>query len=375
MIRAIALLVALIVLPLAAASAAGARSVPQDFFGANWDGEMSLSAPPSLQEQQFQRMATSGVETARASFLWDMAQPNQNGPFDFTASDAVVQMGAEHGITILPVVILAPDWARATPDEPFSPPKNPSDYANYLTALIGRYGPTGTFWLEHPELPRLPIRAWQIWNEPHLQFQWTIPKGADFAPGYVALLKAAFNAVHAADPGAQVVLAGLANNSPRYLKRIYKAGARGFFDIAAIHPYTAKSSGVITLVERFRKVMNQFHDGGLPVWITELGLPASKGKVHSSNFLQTTAKGMARFLSKAYQLLVRKQRSSLVRVSRVYWYTWASGYNQTDIFRFTGLFRYRGGDSLTAQPAYSSYVQSAKRYEGCTKSDTGACSG
>src|SRR5437899_6170921 len=304
--RTFALLGALLALLVGApgASAASARSVPQDFFGANWDGEVAMSASPSVQAAQFQQMATSGVETSRASFLWSQAQPQQNGLFDFTASDQVVAMAAAHGITVLPVVIQAPVWARATPDEPFSPPRDPTEYANYLTALIGRYGPTGTFWLEHPELQKLPIEAWQIWNEPHLEFQWTIPKGANFAPGYVALLQAAFKAVKAADPTAQVVLAGLANNSPRYLKKIYSAGGHGFFDVAAIHPYTRKASGAITLVQRFRKVMRQFQDTALPVWITELGLPASQGRVHSSNFLQTTANGMARFLSTSYKLLV-----------------------------------------------------------------------
>ena len=32
-------------------------------------------------------------------------------------------------------------------------------------ALVGRYGPAGSLWAERPELPRIPIRAWQVFNE------------------------------------------------------------------------------------------------------------------------------------------------------------------------------------------------------------------
>lgn len=355
---------------LVAAPASARRSVPPSFFGANWDGEIAFSAPPSVQDDQFGRMAAAGVETVRTSFMWAQAQASAGAPFDFSSTDPIVQMASAHGLGVEPVVILAPDWARQDPQYPFSPPVSAYRYADYLTALIGRYGPSGTFWTEHPGLPRLPIRTWQIWNEPHLPFQWSIPQGKDYAPGYAHLLKIAYRAVKRADPGATVVLAGLANDSPRYLQHLYKAGIGGSFDVAAIHPYTRQARGVVTLVRRFRAVMARNHDSGKRVWVTELGLPASEGKAHSSSALQTTDKGMAKFLSGSYALLARNRAA--LHIARVYWYTWASAYNG-DIFRFSGLFRYPGGDSVFAQPAYSSYLSSARHYEGCTKTTTGAC--
>ena len=57
----------------------------------------------------------------------------------------------------------APAWAARNPAVPSSPPRDPADYAAFLTALIGRYGPAGLFWQAHPELRPQPIRRWQIW--------------------------------------------------------------------------------------------------------------------------------------------------------------------------------------------------------------------
>ena len=69
-----------------------------------------------------------------------------------------------------------------------------------------RYGPNGTLWAERPEVPRLPIRSWQIWNEPNLGPYWC---GKANAKQYVAMLRAVGTAIKQVDRGAQIVTAGL----------------------------------------------------------------------------------------------------------------------------------------------------------------------
>jgi hypothetical protein len=239
-------------------------------------------------------------------------------------------------------------------DETFAPPREPSEYAAYLTALVGRYGPGGTFWNERPELPRLPIRAWQIWNEPHLPFQWTVGPDVDWARGYARLLSAAYRAAKDADAGALVVLAGLTNASPQYLRDLYRAGVRGDFDVGAIHPYTSKPRNVLDLARRFRRVMRKHGDGQNRLWATELGLPAAKGRADSDSPLQTTDSGMARFLTKSFGLLRRTARDRAAGVTRAYWYTWASSYSG-EIFDYSGLFRYRPGGQAASRPAWRAY--------------------
>jgi hypothetical protein len=359
-----AALAALLLLAFAPAADAAKRKVPARFVGMNWDSSI-LAAPASVQEPQFPRMAAAGVETLRTGFLWSQAQPEQAGPIDLAPTDRLVALAAVRRIEVFPHVIAAPDWARSAPP-PFAPPSDPQLFKPYVAALIARYGPSGSFWSDHPELPRLPIRYWQFWNEPHLPFQWTLPPGQEstWPKSYTTQLGVFYRAVKAADPGAKVVLAGLANRSPNYLHSLYQAGARRWFDIAAIHPYTAAPAGVVELVRRFRAVMKHNRDQRKPVWVTELGLPASKGRANTSNTLQTTPKGMAGYLANSYTALARALRRPSTRAARVYWYTWASEYTG-DIFRYTGLFRWRPGDGDPGvQPAYRAYVRTARSLEG-----------
>ena len=365
------LLAALLLAP----SADARRSVPQGFVGMNWDGHGSASDSPAVQGRALGQMASAGAESVRVAFSWAAAQPEENGPFNFTRTDAVVAAGSTRGVSILPVVILAPKWARQgqTDQYPFTPPIDDQRYAAYLTALIGRYGPHGSFWDENPSLPRRPIRAWQIWNEPHLQYQWTIPEGQDWAPGYRDLLMAAHAAVKQADPGAQVVLGGLSNDSWHYLQRLYIDGAGDYFDVAAIHPYTRTPAGVVELVRRFRVVMRRYGDASKPVWVTELGLPASKGRSSSKSPLQTSDTGMARFLRDSFRQLAKARSRPGRRVARAYWYSWSTPYSGRDIFGYSGLFRQRGSGNPVARLAHRVFVRVARELEGCRKNSRGRC--
>ena len=124
----------------------------------------------------------------------------------------------------------------------------------------------------------------QIWNEPSEYYQWSIPDGQDWAPGYGKLVRKSYKAIKDADPSVKVVLAGLPNTSPQYLDRLYKNGnIHGYFNVAAIHPYTAHKHGVLILTKQFRAVMKKHHDGGKKLWVTELGLPASKDKTSDNS--------------------------------------------------------------------------------------------
>jgi hypothetical protein len=368
-------LIAALLLAFAVPASAAKRTVPQSFFGVNWDGDIAdPSLPEGFVQQQFATMAAAGVETLRTNFFWGHDQPSRGGPIDHASTDRIVIQAIAHGIDVLPVVIVAPAWARDNPAQPFSPPRDPRRYADYLTSLIQRYGPRGTFWAEHPELPKRPLRRWQIWNEPHLPFQWTVRTKVDWASTYGTLLRVAYRAAKKADPGSRIVLAGLANSSYQYLGDLYRRGRiKGNYDIAALHPYTATPQGVSTLIGRFRDVMRAGGDGRKPLWITELGLPASVGHTDGSNYLETDDKGMARFLQGAYARIVRSRTKARYDVDRVYWYTWASSYC-CEQFRYTGLFQYDPSTAeLTAKPAYAAYQRSARKYQGCTKTETGAC--
>ena len=104
-------------------------------------------------------------------------------------------------------------------------PKKFSYYADYLRVLIGRYGPHGSFWIDNPTLPYMPIRMWQVWNEPNLLPFWATHP---WVASYLALLRQAHDAIKAADPGAKVVLGGLDNYSWDYISSIEKTPSLPF---------------------------------------------------------------------------------------------------------------------------------------------------
>jgi hypothetical protein len=324
---------------IAAAAAVCALAAPAQaarFYGVVLDREVS-DASVAVQDQQFALMRKNGVETVRRVFSWAAAQPDQTQPPNFADTDALVGRAARNGIEILPIVMYAPAWARQSVDDPASPPRDNADYVAFLNALVARYGPHGSFWTEHPEVPKRPLRTWQVWNEPQLRYQWA---DKDWESSYGRLLRAAHDALKQADPGSTVVLAGATNFAWTALESLYrKGGIKGEFDVAALHPYTGSAGRVVKVARLFRAVMKKHGDGKKPVWITELAWPASKGRVKPPQglaALPTTDRGMATRLTRAYRLL-RKTRA----VQRAYWYTWASAYRKANgIFDFTGLERF-----------------------------------
>jgi hypothetical protein len=306
------------------------------FYGVVYDRDVA-DASPATQDAQFRKMHATGVQTVRRVFSWAQAQPDAGQPPNLADTDALVARAARNDIEILPIVMYAPPWAREDPGNFASPPANPGDYTSYLLQLVQRYGPSGSFWQEHPDIPRRPLRTWQIWNEPQLRYQWA---DKEWEAGYGQLLHAAHDALKQADPGCTVVLAGATNFAWDALDALYAKGdIKGQFDVAALHPYTGSAGRVVKAVQLFKAVLGKHGDAKTPVWITELAWPASKGRVKPPNGLQalpTTDRGMATRLTRAYRLLAK-----LKIVQRAYWYTWASAYNKSDgIFGFTGLQRY-----------------------------------
>jgi hypothetical protein len=365
------LIILALLLALAPAAEAAKRRVPQGFYGAMYDRAVTR-APEADQDAQMALMARSGVESVRTTFSWAAAQPRPAEAPDFSATDAVVARASRRGLRVLPVVISTPVWAREDPADVASAPSNPEDYAVYLRDLVERYGPTGSFWAEHPDVPRRPLREWQIWNEPHLDGFWASSR--PWQESYTDLLGSARDAVKQVDPGAKIVLASMADYAWRHLQKVYDAGARGLFDVMAMNFYTSKPSDEVRAIRKVRAVMRRNHDSKLPVWLTEITWPAAKGRDRPRASWQRswyqTDRGMARRLTQAYDVLVKYRRS--VRLGRVYWYTWSSGYEAGDLFDFGGLLSY-DGSAFRARPALRAYQRSARRHEGCVKTSSAQC--
>src|SRR6478672_11185051 len=239
-------------------------AVPRSFAGI-YDEDAS-----GLAEQ-----ARLGVGIVRQPFDWSRVERSP-GDYDFSAYDDYVAKAATAGMSVLPILSRPPDFRSSRPPGSTSramyPPASNTAFADFAGAAVRRYGPAGSFWSSHPDVPFLPIHAWQVWNEPNIPNWWR--SGVD-AKSYVALLRAGADAIRAADPGAEVVAAGLPNSNLgvpflTYLRRMYRAGAKGLFDTLAIHPYSRDVSGLLGLAESARAVMNAYGDRSR-LWIPEFG--------------------------------------------------------------------------------------------------------
>jgi hypothetical protein len=375
------------VLSLAATSAAdakGLKKVPQNFMGVDADGPLFTNPAVDL-GSEMGRMLRNGVQTMRTVFNWSGAQPyasfddvppdqvdryrDEGGvPTDYSDIDNQVTQAAMKRVSVLPIILVAPSWDARHPGSFASPPSDPSPYANFAGALVRRYGPGGSFWTEHPELPSQPIRYWQIWNEPNLRPFWS---DQPFAADYVELLRQARLAIKTEDPGAHIVLAGLPNKSWYALEKIYQNGGRKLFDIAAFHPFTHDVAGVKTILKKDRKVMAKYHDSRKTLWVTELSWTSSKGKTNVIFGNEETESGQAKNLTAAYTMLA-KARGTL-RIGRVYWYTWLSRDMQDDYpFDWAGLSRITEGGDIRSKPALTAFRKIALKLEHCRKKSSRA---
>jgi hypothetical protein len=347
-------------------------------IGVTFDGPM-LEGRVNL-DRQLDLAVASGVESLRVAVDWSAMQPYRSEarvprafrpvfqnvagiPTQFVALDHIVGSAARRGLTVLPVVESTPSWDALRPGNPGSPPKSAAPFAAFLTALVGRYGPRGTFWSTHPGLPRVPIRMWQIWNEPHLTTYWSVQP---FATSYVKLLAVAHAALKSADPGAKVVLAGLANYSWRYLADIYRVpGASRQFNVVAIHPYTAQPAGVITILQRARAVMDRFGDNRKPILATEITWPSSLHRAPAQFGVSLTESQQARRLGQLLALLVADRTK--LGLMGFYWYTWMgdeSPVGRPYAFDYAGLLKYVNG-MVVAKPALSAFKREALAIEDC----------
>ena len=265
-------------------------------------------------------MVASGVQSVRVAFSWAAAQPYQTWtptcpparqanftdvggvPTNFQFTDMIVGDAArERRHRAARPCSTRPQWDAVSNPSGVAYPARPAPYAAYLTALIGRYGPHGSFWRENPGIPKMPIRSWQIWNEPNLAYYWKQP----FASSYVSLLQVAHAAIKQADPGAQVVLGALTNLAWKSLGQIYQVkGARNLFDVVAVNGFTKIPANVILFMRVHPPRHGHFGDGAKPLHGHRDQLAIGQGQDDRQHFdFITTEAGQARDIATLLPLL------------------------------------------------------------------------
>ena len=256
----------------------------------------------------FGRMAADHIGYFRFLLGWPQVE-SVRGRYSFEFYDQLITQLAQHHLRFLPVLFGSPRWASSAPsgatDVAGYPPVQPIQFAQFAAVCVQRYGPDGTFWRAHPELPYYPIRVWQIWNEPNLIAYW---RPTPNARAYVRLLRDSYRAIKRVARHTIVVTAGMpalsATEESRWLTALYRAGLSGNFDALAIHLYGPTPSWALNRMKAARQIMDQFGDRRKPLWVTEVGwaggppdpyLASQHGqRVQMFRFLRLVAKNRAR---------------------------------------------------------------------------------
>lgn len=245
------------------------------------NAELTQYSVEALHEN-FQQMRAANIIWVRQIFRWDEIEPEKS-VFHWDVWDTLVTAAAEYpDIYLVAVLTHTPAWARTphAPDNPTAPPDNPADFADFASAFAQRYHEV--------------IDYYEIWDEPNLKAAWG---GLEPQPAnYMALLQAAYQAIHSADSSAVVISGGLAPTVEKgpdnlsdilYLQRLYALGANAYMDGVGAKPHGFNASPLDRVVDEdtlnfsrviaLREEMVRRGDAKKAIWASSWGwnsLPA-----------------------------------------------------------------------------------------------------
>lgn len=225
--------------------------------------------------------------------------------------DQLVDLINEYDLELIARLDYPPDWALP-PGTTWhaTPPANYEDFGDFVYAVVSRY--------------KGKIKYYQIWNEPNLTIEWGLQPVN--AADYVRLLKIAYTRAKEADPNVVIIAAALAptiETGPlnlsdiEYLRQMYEAGVKGYFDIASLNPYGLRSgpddrrfSDTDTNFSRpirAREIMVAYGDGDKPIWASETGwCPVPPDFPSPPVYGRVSLEQQARYTRRAYERVQRE---------------------------------------------------------------------
>ena len=257
-------------------------------------------------EDSYSKIARVGFQWVRITASWHRIQSQRNGGYDWQDIDDAVALARKYNLKVLMQISGAPEWATGADKlsaaeknalnarkiwvASFAPlPQYNNEFSNFVSALVKRYAPKG-------------VIDYEFWNEPGNPEFWhdTIQNPRPNPEHYTDLLKIAYTAAHDAHNDVNVMAGGMtvgnSNSSTGYvepmefLERMYRAGAKGYFDGLSHHPYgiyarTFRDNGWANMIgdvvapgggeKTLYQIMSEHGDGNKKIWITEVGIDAA----------------------------------------------------------------------------------------------------
>ena len=295
--------------------------IPQTYFGMHIHRATTTTVWPSVPFGTW-RLWDSAVN-------WLKLQPGR-GVWEFGTLDRCLDLAQKHHVVVLLTLGRTPQWASARPDEAAgslrnpspggaAPPRNLSDWQNYVRTLATRY--------------KGRIEAYEIWNEPNLKnFYSGSPEEM------IALAREAYSIIKQVDPASLVVSpSAVGPTGAAWLDRYFELGGAKYADVIGYHFYSgaAEPEAMLVRIHEVQGVMAR-HSVNKPLWDTENGCCFPVPKSFKSE------REKSAYVARAYVL------DWAAGVRRFYWYAWD---NQELSIPFTE------SDDAHARPAALAYAE------------------
>lgn len=207
------------------------------------------------------------AKVVRVEVPWSELEPlgpNQIDPGALTYLDRLTSDAAADGIGVVAMVESSPCWASSAPVSLLRrcvpgqagkanswPPRNPATFATFAAYLAQRYGTR--------------LAALEVWNEPD-QSNEDYFAGPEKPQRYAAVLRAAYPAIKQANPNLPVLAGSLVGANGIFLRDLYAAGIKGYYDGLAVHYYTLTLASLRSLHE-----VQVANGDTKPLWLNEFG--------------------------------------------------------------------------------------------------------
>ncbi len=243
-----------------------AQSAPAPLGGVNIGGP-GRGATLAAADREIAQARELHAKVVRIEVPWSIFEPRQQGQLSqamLAYTDRLTADGAAAGIRVLMFVDSTPCWASSAPASVLRqcrpeerdhahawPPRDRADYASFVAFLARRYGSS--------------LAAIEIWNEPDQANQLYFD-GPEKPQQYAALLRAAYTAIKQVNPNIPVLAGSLVGSNGVFLRALYAAGIKGYYDGLAVHFYTLTLAALRAMHEV------QLANGDTkPMWLDEFG--------------------------------------------------------------------------------------------------------
>jgi hypothetical protein len=235
--------------------------------GVNIGSGSGSGAGLSRADEEVARAHALHAKVVRIEAAWSDFEPTaseQVEPQALAFTDHVVAAAAAEGMRVIMLVDGTPCWASSAPQSLLSrcvpgkqsaanqwAPSQPAAYAAFVAYLARRYGDD--------------LAAIEVWNEPD-QVNERYFAGPHKAQRYAALLRAAYPAIKQAAPNVAVLGGSLVGSSGVFLRSLYAAGIKGYYDGLAVHFYTLTLAAL-----RATREVQLANGDTAPLWLDEFG--------------------------------------------------------------------------------------------------------